>query len=142
MEADVLVREVDVVETRGKNKRYVLRDDEGREYATFREQIGERALDFRGKRAHIEFHEEQRGQYRNVYLDRVEEAAAPAEHASGESDPDEAAWQTAVEAAPWLVGEKAPEEAASPQELFDRLKPFKDLVAEDIREDRGEGSEE
>ena len=135
VDAEVLVEDVKTVETRGGNTRYVLRDDSGREYSTFRSEVGERALAFRGRRARIEFHEEQRGRYVNVYLDRVEEPQADAA-AGGASDPEEAAWQTAVEAAPWLIGERAPEEGTSPEELFETLKPFKDLVADDIRDDR------
>ena len=34
--------------------------------------------------------------------------------------------------APYLVGE--PEEQVPPDELFDQLRPFKDLVANDIRD--------
>ena len=44
----------------------------------------------------------------------------------------EAAWKTAVEAAPLLVDD---EETIGPEELFEVLKPFKDRVAEDIQED-------
>ena len=42
-----------------------------------------------------------------------------------------------VDAAPWLVGKAGDEQAdeVSPDELFEKLKPFKDRVAEDIRED-------
>ncbi len=39
-DADVRVREVEEVETRTGKTRYVLRDDEGREFTTFRPQIG------------------------------------------------------------------------------------------------------
>ena len=53
----------------------------------------------------------------------------------GEHDPDEVAWNTAVEAAPWLVGEREPKDAVEPEELYERLEPFKRLVAEDIRGD-------
>jgi hypothetical protein len=42
-------------------------------------------------------------------------------------------WKTAVEAAPLLVDPD--EEKIDPEELFERLKPFKDRVAEDIREE-------
>jgi hypothetical protein len=41
----------------------------------------------------------------------------------------------AVDAAPWLVGESEPHEETPPDELFEKLKPFKDRVAEDIRTD-------
>ena len=39
---------------------------------------------------------------------------------------------TAVEAAPWLLGSQEPNEAVAAEELYETLKPFKDLVAEDI----------
>jgi hypothetical protein len=48
---------------------------------------------------------------------------------------DEAAWRTAVEAAPWLVGESEPHEEVPPEELYEKLKPFKERVAEDIKEE-------
>ena len=54
------------------------------------------------------------------------------------TDPDEAAWRTAVEAAPWLVGESEPNEAVAPEELDEKLRPFKELVAEDIEGGEGE----
>jgi hypothetical protein len=41
------------------------------------------------------------------------------------------AWKTAVDAAPYLL-EEAVEEEVSPEELFAKLQPFKQLVAEDI----------
>jgi hypothetical protein len=114
----------------GKSTRYVVKDADGDEYTTFRERIGEAAQAFEGRRVRIEFHEEQRGQYTNVYLDKVE--AAPAAEGEDETDPEEVGWSTAVEAAPWLVG--APEEEVEPDELFEKLKPFKDKVSEDIRD--------
>jgi hypothetical protein len=122
---------VEPVKTRSGTIRYVVRDQDGNEYTTFRESIGERAKELEGKRARIEYHEQQRGQYTNVYLDKVE--PAPAEE-GGDSDPEEAAWRTAVDAAPWLVGESDPHEAVPPDELYDKLKPFKERVAEDIRD--------
>ena len=42
------------------------------------------------------------------------------------------AWKTAVDAAPWLLGESPPKEGVDPDELFEKLQPFKELVAEDI----------
>ena len=36
--------------------------------------------------------------------------------------------------APWLVGESEPHEEVPPEELYDKLKPFKDRVAEDIKD--------
>jgi hypothetical protein len=53
-----------------------------------------------GRRARIEFHENQRGQYTNVYLDKVE-PTGPAEGKADESpEADEVAWKTAIDAAP------------------------------------------
>jgi hypothetical protein len=131
VEREVDVEKVEAFKTKSGNVRYVLRDAEGNEYTTFREGIARAALEAEGGRARIEFHEEQRNGFRNVYLDRVE----PVEEKQaddGGSDVDEVAWSTAVEAAPLLVGE---EEKLGPEELFELLKPFKDRVAEDIRED-------
>ena len=132
MEAVVTVEEVRTFETRGGNLRFVLRDDAGNEYTTFREAIGKRAQQLEGRRVRIEFHEEQRDQYRNVYLDKVEPATD--EPADGDTEPEEAAWRTAVDAAPWLVGESEPHDEVPPEELYDKLKPFKDRVAEDIKD--------
>jgi hypothetical protein len=132
MDAVVKIAEVEAVKTKSGTIRFVVRDGDGNEYTTFRESIGERAQQLEGKRVRIEYHEQQRGQYTNVYLDKVE----PAPDAPGEdSDPEEAAWRTAVDAAPWLVGESDPQEAVPPDELYDKLKPFKERVAEDIRDD-------
>ena len=134
MEAEVKIDDVRTFETSGGNMRYVMRDAGGQEYTTFREAIGEAAKRAEGRRARIEFHENQRGQYTNVYLDKVEPLPDAAGPASGDTDPDEAAWRTAVEAAPWLVGESEPHEEVPPEELYEKLRPFKDKVAEDIKE--------
>jgi hypothetical protein len=139
MERDANIDAVRTFETRNGNTRYVVRDSEGNEYTTFREAIGDKARTLEGKRAHIGFHEEQRGEYRNVYLDKVEPAGeeGSATDASGpgrDTDPEEAAWRTAVDAAPWLVGSE-PADEVPPEELYDKLKPFKDRVAEDIKDD-------
>src|SRR5215216_2857569 len=130
MDAMVKIEQVRTFDTRGGNVRYVVRDADGNEYTTFREAIGDRARELEGSRARIEYHEEQRGQYRNVYLDKVEPAPAP----EGDTDPEEAAWRTAVDAAPWLVGESEPHEEVPPDELYDKLKPFKERVADDIKD--------
>jgi hypothetical protein len=135
MEAVVTIDEVRTFETSGGNVRYVVRDTDGNEYTTFRERIGDEAKRLEGQRVRIEHHENQRGRYTNVYLDKVEPApaeAAPEE--GGTTDPDEAAWRTAVEAAPWPVGESEPQEEVPPGELYEKLKPFKKRVAEDIKE--------
>ena len=132
MERETTLADVRTFETRGGNTRYVIRDSEGNEYTTFREAIGEAAKRAEGRRARIEYHENQRGRYTNVYLDKVE--PLPDEAPEGDTDPDEAAWRTAVEAAPWLVGESEPHEEVPPEELYEKLRPFKDKVAEDIKE--------
>ena len=133
MESEILVTDFRDVETRSGNTRYVVRDDDGNEYTTFREPIGNAALRAKGSRARIEYHEQQRGRYTNVYLDAIE----PIDHveAGEDTDPEEAGWRTAVDAAPWLVGTAEPKDEVSPDELFEKLKPFKERVAEDIRDE-------
>jgi len=131
MEAEVQVERVEVKETRSGNRRFVLRDEGGKEYTTFRPQIGEEAVKHQGRRARITFHEEEKNGFTNVYLDAIEPLAGDRQD-GGDSNAEEAAWQTAVEAAPWLVGER---EAVDPDELFDKLKPFEERVAADIRDD-------
>jgi hypothetical protein len=135
---DVDIRSVEAKETKTGKTRYVVRDADGREYTTFRPAIGREAAEYEGRRARITFHEEDRNGFHNVYLDAIAPAETPQE-ADGDSggdarDADEVAWNTAVEAAPWLVGSREPEEPVAPEEFFERLEPFKRLVAEDIRE--------
>src|ERR671923_570307 len=72
MDAVVTLDEVRTFDTRGGNVRYVVRDKASNEYTTFREAIGKRAQELEGTRVRIEYHEEQRNRYRNVYLDKVE----------------------------------------------------------------------
>jgi hypothetical protein len=134
MEGVVTIAEVEPVKTRSGTIRFSVKDSDGNEYTTFRESIGERAQRFVGKRVRIEYHEQQRGQYTNVYLDKVEPAPTGPGSEGDDSDPEEAAWRTAVDAAPWLVGESDPDEAVPPDELYEKLKPFKERVAEDIRD--------
>ena len=130
-EAVVTVAEVKAFKTQSGNTRFVLRDGEGREYTTFREQIARDALNAEGRQARISFHEQQRGGFTNVYLDRVQMLETPQKEESSEVV-EEVAWKTAVHAAPWLLGGE-PEEAVPPEELFERLQPFKKRVADDIR---------
>lgn len=132
------VDRVQVDETRRGNRRFVLRDTDGKEYTTFRPQIGEEAARYEGKRARIAFHEEERNGFTNVYLDEITPASTPAGGGDGEHDAEEAAWRTAVEAAPWLSGQGEPKRAVDPDKLFDKLKPFQERVAEDIRNEREE----
>jgi hypothetical protein len=132
METTVRVAEVRTLRTRSGNTRFVLRDEGGKEYTTFREEIGRPALAAQGRQARIEYHEEQRGGYQNVYLDAVEAVDAAA--AGEDATVDEVAWKTAVDSAPWLLGSMPPKREVPPEELFDKLQPFKELVAEDIRD--------
>jgi hypothetical protein len=136
-EKTVDVRQVRELESRSGNTRWVLKDDDGNEYTTFRPEIGRKARDVEGSRARIEFHEQQRGDYLNVYLDDVEPIAAAEDEDPAEAD--EVGWKTAIDAAPWLVGEPAPGEQVPPDELFEKLKPFKDLVERDIEPEREDG---
>ena len=137
MEVEVRVEKVDAVQTRGGNTRYVVSDDQGREYTTFRPSIGSEAQKLEGRRVRLEFHEDERNGFKNVWLDKVTAVAEP-ERARGEgsssTDPDESAWNTAIEAAPWVLGTNEPDREVPPEELFEKLEPFKRLVAEDIRQ--------
>jgi len=134
MEREILVSEVLTFQTKGGNTRYVVRSSDGDEFTTFREAIGEAALRAKGARARVAYHEQQRGQYTNVYLDEIE-PLPPGTGGEDDTDPEEAGWRTAVDAAPWLVGDSDQADEVPPDEMFEKLKPFKDRVAEDIRED-------
>lgn len=125
MEVETTITTVDTVTTRGGNTRYVVRDADGNEYTTFREEIGGQAQQLTGQRVRLTYHEQQRGQYTNVYVDALEPLAAAAD-----TDVQEAAWRTAVEAAPWLVG--SPKREVEPDDLYEKLKPFEERVAADI----------
>ena len=134
MESDVRIDKVDAIQTRGGNTRYVVRDDQGREYTTFRPSIGAEAQKLEGRRARVEFHEDERNGFKNVWLDRVSAGEERPDEDSGPStDPDESAWNTAIEAAPWMLGSREPEREIPPEELFEKLEPFKRMVADDIR---------
>ena len=107
-----MIRSVERVRTRSGKVRYVVRADDGREFSTFRERIGEEAEGYQGQRVHIEYHEEERAGFHNVYLDRVQPAPG---RDTADTDPEEAAWRTAVEATPWLVGSGEPEREIRPR---------------------------
>jgi hypothetical protein len=137
MDTVVTLHELRTAQTSGGNTRYIARDQEGHEYTTFREEIGARAKALQGRRVRISYHEVQRGQFTNVYLDEIEAVDhGPAAQDSGDTDPQEAAWRTAVEAAPWLVGK--PDGTVEPDELYEKLKPFEERVAADIEAGRQE----
>jgi hypothetical protein len=145
MDVISVLQDVRSFDTSSGNVRYVARDADGKEYTTFREEIGERAKQLQGQRVRISYHETQRGRYTNVYLDKLEALPSPGAAAGasvgpagGETDVEEAAWRTAVEAAPWLVGK--PGQQVPPEELYEKLKPFEERVADDIETSRKQGS--
>jgi hypothetical protein len=139
VETQTTIAAVERSETRNGNTRFVIRDADGREYTTFRPTIGEQAERNQGKRATLEYHEQERNGFQNVYLDAVRPAAEPeAGGTPSDSDPDEVAWNTAVEAAPWLLGSSEPQGELAPDELYEKLEPFKRRVAEDIRDPDGD----
>jgi len=138
MEKRVDVRDVKEFQTQSGNTRWVLVDDDGNEYTTFRPEIGRRAREAEGRPARIEFHEEEKRGFRNVYLDKVEPTGAPAGNADESPEADEVAWKTAIDAAPWLLGGTTPKREVPPEELFEKLKPFKDLVEHDIEDEEAE----
>jgi hypothetical protein len=107
----------------------------GNEYTTFREAIARDAVEAEGGPARIQFHEQERNGFRNIYLDAVEplEDDQAAEGDAVEREVEEAAWDAAIEAAPWLVGGE-PKRKVPADQLFETLKPFKDRVAEDIKD--------
>jgi hypothetical protein len=145
MEAEIEIRDVRRVETRSGATRFVLEDAHGNEYTTFREGIGQAAEALSGRRAAITYHEEERGRYRNVYLDSVAPSTSAAGSGSSEgaaNEADEVGWRTAIEASPWLLGRSEPDREVPPEEFFDKLKPFKELVSEDVKDADTGGSED
>src|SRR3954451_9183801 len=134
MDADVLITSVKIDETRNGNTRWTVTDEDGGKYTTFRPAIGHAAERAEGSRARVSYHEEDRNGFHNVYLDKVEPAPAPPPATGGsDSEPDEAAWRTAVDAAPYLLDDEEAAGEITPEKAFEKLKPFKDLVADDIR---------
>jgi hypothetical protein len=141
-EEEVLVRNVQAKQTQSGNTRYVLVDEQGREFTTFKEPIAKDALAAEGKRARIRWHEQERNGFTNVYLDGVELLEGE-EGENAEGDPvDEVSWNATIEAAPWLLGTSAPKTPVPPEEVFEKLQPFKELVADDIRSDDGDETAE
>jgi hypothetical protein len=134
-EAVVNVERVEAHKTQSGNTRFVLVDDSGREYTTFKEPIARQAVAAEGQKARITFHEQQRGNFTNVYLDRVEPLPDEAAERDDDEHADEVAWKTAIEAAPFILGGDAVEREVPAEEFFEKMKPLKDLVAEDIRDD-------
>jgi hypothetical protein len=135
MEAEIRVARVRTFETKSGNTGYVAQDENGKEYTTFRPPIGEAARTLEGRDARIKFHEQERNGFTNVYLDAIEPVSTTGEAPCDEEQADEVAWKTAVDAAPWLLGSERPEDTVEPDELYERLKPFKERVAKDIKGD-------
>jgi hypothetical protein len=130
---EVRVREVKALKTRSGNTRFVLVDEDGNEYTTFKEPAAAKLPGLEGRRARIDFHEQERNGFTNVYLDDVTALDEDGDRNPGAPAPaDEVAWKTAVDAAPYLLDAEAVEEEVPPEELFAKLQPFKQLVAEDI----------
>ena len=126
------VREIEELSGRSGTTRFVLRDDDGNEYTTFKEAVASSLPGLEGRRARIEFHEQERNGFTNVYLDKVEPLDDEQEGGAVDTA-DEVAWKTTIEAAPYLLSGDAVEREVPPEELFERLQPFKELVADDIR---------
>jgi len=137
-EAEVHVTEVKAFRTKSGKTRYVLVDSDGNEYSTFKEPIAAKLADVEGKRVRIQFHEQARGGFTNVYLDGVEPLAD--EEEDREHDVDEVASKTAIDAAPYLLSSEAVEQEVPAEELFEKLHAFKELVADDI--ERGDDDAE
>jgi hypothetical protein len=132
-EREVHVDEIKAFTTQSGNTRFVLRADDGTEYTTFKEPIAKQAIAAEGRRARIEYHEQERNGFTNVYLDKVTPLEEEPE-TDGDEQAEEVAWQTAVDAAPWLLGD-APPGGVDADEAFEKLRRFKERVADDIRED-------
>ena len=130
---EIRVREVKALKTRAGNTRFVLVDGDGNEYTTFKETVAAKLPGLETRRARIEFHEQERNGFTNVYLDDVTAIGEDVDqHRRSPSPADEVAWKTAVDAAPYLLDADAVEQEVPPDELFAKLQPFKQLVAEDI----------
>ena len=127
----VHVQDVQAFTTRSGNTRYVLRADDGSEYTTFKESIAREAFAAEGRQARIGYHEQQRNGFTNVYLDQVEPVE---DEPGGGHETAEAAWKTAVDAAPWLLGDPPPG-GVDADEAFEKLQQFKERVADDIRDE-------
>jgi hypothetical protein len=140
-EAEVRVSEVKALKTRSGNTRFVLVDESGNEYSTFKEAVAASLPGLEGRRARITFHEQERQGFTNVYLDAVEPLDDLEAAAEGTAT-DEDGWKAAIEAAPYLLSGDAVEREVPPEELFDRLQPFKELVADDIESAGGEDEDE
>jgi hypothetical protein len=135
---EIRVREVKALKTRAGHTRFVLVDSDGKEYTTFKERVAAKLPGLEGRRARIEFHEQERNGFTNVYLDDVTTLEEDADGPGTAEGVDEVAWKTAVDAAPYLLDEAAVREEMPADELFAKLQPFKQLVADDIERPDGD----
>jgi hypothetical protein len=102
-ENEVQVKDVKAFRTKSGNTRFVLVDDQGTEYSTFREQIAAKLQGLEGRRARIKYHEQERDGFTNVYLDAVEPLGEASTEEEGAAAVDEVAWKTTMEAAPYRL---------------------------------------
>jgi hypothetical protein len=74
MEAVIQISEVnskDVNTSRGTSTVYNIKSSEGKEFSTFKKDLGQAAGKLRGQWATVEYQEVQKGKYTNYYLDAV-----------------------------------------------------------------------
>jgi hypothetical protein len=109
-------------------------DEKGNGYSTFRPEIGRKAPEAEGSARGSSTTRRSAATSATSTFDAVE--ALEGAEGEGDGEADEVAWRTAIEAAPWLAGEPTPKSELPADELFEKLKPFKDLVEEDIEADR------
>src|SRR3954447_20974876 len=102
MERETTLQEVRTFETRGGNVRYVVRDAEGNDVPG-----GDRRQRAAAGRSACP-HPVSSVAARPVHerLPRRGRGALGREATAQDTEPEEAAWRTAVDAAPWLVGSK------------------------------------
>ena len=95
----------------------MLRDDEGNEGHDSGPRSARRRCATREK-GPIAFHGEDRRGFHNVYLDSIT-SAEPSDAGGRDSEygqhPDESAWDTALGAAPRIIGTREPREALPPR---------------------------
>jgi hypothetical protein len=108
-EAEVTVVDVKAIRTKSGNTRFVVVDDAGNEYSTFKESVAASLPGLKGRRARIIFHEQERNGFTNVYLDSAEPIGDEGGGGTGR-DVDEVAWKTAMDAAPYLLSAEAVEQ--------------------------------
>ena len=120
MEIETKVESVEQSQTRGGNTRYTVRDAEGREFATFARdrRAGDTLLRGPPRPDRVPRGRPQRLPQRVSGRDLSGERARP-RAPEPRTDPDEVAWSTAVEAAPWVLGSNEPEREVAPEELFE-----------------------